>query len=283
MKEFFHTVKFKILICIFALLLGFIIYVAIAAGVSSLPKAILETVSSPFVSLSTVISDWTENTIDKFANADKYKQENEQLKEQLAQAYQDVLEKERLEKENEQLKEMLEISENHEDFRWSPYCSVTARNAGDISGGFTINRGSADGISLYDPVLTKNGLVGIVTEVSFSYSVVSTILSSDINVGVSGSDSHALGVVENDLGYSSQGFCVMNYTGKDSGIKEGEIIVTSGSSFFPEGLLVGTVKEIVNDDNGLSIHVLIEPFVDVFSVSDVFVLIGFNGRGEETQ
>lgn len=281
MREFFHTVKFKILVCIFALLLGFMIYVAIAAGVSSLPKAILETVSAPFVSLSTTVSDWMESTIDKFANADKYKQENEQLKEQLAQAYQDSLEKERLEKENEQLKEMLEISENHDDFQWSPYCSVTARSAGDISGGFTINRGTNDGISLYDPVLTKTGLVGIVTEVSATYSIVSTVLSADINIGVSGGESHAIGVVENDLEYSSNGLCVMNYTGKDSGIKEGEIIVTSGSSFFPEGLLVGTVKEIVNDDNGLSVHVLIEPFVDVFSVSDVFVLIGFYGQGEE--
>ena len=283
MREFFHTVKFKILVCILALLLGFLIYVAIAAGVSSLPKAILETVSAPFVSLSTTVSDWMENTIDKFANADKYKQENEQLKEQLAQLYKDVLEKERLEKENEQLKEMLEIAEEHEDFRWSPYCSVTARTAGDISGGFTINRGTSDGISLYDPVLTKTGLVGIVTEVSANYSVVSTLLSADINIGVSGGNSHVIGVIENDLEYSSQGYCVMNYTGKDSGIKEGEIIVTSGGSFFPEGLLVGTVKDIVNDDNGLSVHVLIEPFVDVFSVSDVFVLIGFDGQNEETE
>ena len=283
MREFFHTVKFKILVCIFALLLGFMIYVAVSAGVSSLPKAILETVSAPFVSLSTTVSDWMENTIDKFANADKYKQENEQLKEQLAQAYQDVLEKERLEKENEQLKEMLEIAEEHDDFEWSPYCSVTARNAGDISGGFTINRGTNDGISLYDPVLTKTGLVGIVTEVSATYSLVSTVLSVDINIGVSGGESHAIGVVENDLQYSSNGLCVMNYTGKDSGIKEGEIIVTSGSSFFPEGLLVGTVKEIVNDDNGLSVHVLIDPFVDVFSVSDVFVLIGFYGQGEGSE
>ena len=178
---------------------------------------------------------------------------------------------------------MLEISENNEDFRWSPYCSVIARNAGDISGGFTINRGTNDGISLYDPVLTKTGIVGIVTEVSSNYSVVSTVLSAEINIGVTGSDSHVIGVIENDLKYSSEGYCVMDYTGKDSGIKEGEIVMTSGSSFFPEGLLVGTVKEIVNDENGLSVHVLIEPFVDVFSVSDVFVLIGFGGQDEKTE
>lgn len=280
MKEFFHTVKFKILVCIFAFLLGFIIYAAVSVGTSSFPKAFLETISSPFVSISTAISDWMESTIDKFSNADKYKQENELLKEQLAEAYQDVLEKEKLEEENRQLREMLEISEEHDDFEWSAPCSVISRNSADASGGFTINRGSNDGIALYDPVFNKLGLVGIVTEVSLNYSVVSTILSNDVNVGVISSESKVIGVIENDLNYSSQGLCVMDYTGRDSGIEEGEIILTSGSSFFPEGLLVGTVKSIENDGNGLSVHVLIEPFVQLQSVTDVFVLTGFDGQGE---
>lgn len=280
MKEFFHTLKFKILVCIFALLLGFLIYVAISAGASSLPKKILETISTPFVHLSTIVSDWMEDTIDKFSNADKYKRENEILKEQLASVYGDVLEKEALEKENEQLKEMLEISENNKDFKWSPPCSVIARNASDITGGFTVNRGSKDGISLYDPVFTKLGLVGIVVEISENYSIVSTVISPDVNIGVEGSECSALGVIENDLKHSAEGLCVMNYAGKDSGIKVGELIITSGSSFFPENLILGTVKEIVNGDDGLSVNILIEPAVDVFTVSDVFILTDFEGKGE---
>lgn len=281
MREFFHTIKFKILVCIFALLLGFLIYVAIAAGASSLPKAFLETVSSPFVSLSTTVSDWMESTIDKFVNADKYKQENELLKEQLAAIYSNVLEKEELQKENDQLKDMLEISENNKDFKWSPPCSVTARNSADISGGFTINRGTNDGISLYDPVFTKTGLVGIVSEISGNYAIVSTVLSDDINIGVRGADSHALGIIENDLDSAYTGHCVMNYTGRNSGIAKDEVIVTSGSAFFPKDVLLGTVTDIINDSNGLSVHVQIKPFVDVFTVSDVFVLIDFEGKGED--
>ncbi|MCM1487862.1 MAG: rod shape-determining protein MreC [Firmicutes bacterium] len=280
MKDFFHTVKFKILVCIFALLLGFLIYVAVSAGASSLPKQILETVSAPFVTLSTNVSDWIESTLDKFVNADKYKQENEILKEQLAQAYSDVIQKEKLEQENQQLKDMLEISETNTDFEWSPPCSVTARNASDISGGFTINRGKKDGISLYDPVFTKTGLVGIVTELSDAYSIVSTVLSTDVYIGVVGAECHALGVIENDLQNSEKGLCVMNYSGKDSGIKKGEIILTSGSEFFPEGIMLGEVKEIVDDENGLAVHVLVEPFVDVYTVTDVFVLTDFDGKGE---
>lgn len=280
MKEFFHTLKFKILVCIFALLLGFLIYVAIASGASSLPKKILETISYPFVHLSTIVSDWVEDTIDKFSNADKYKKENEILKEQLAEIYGDLLEKEELQEENQHLKDMLEISEEHKDFKWSPPCSVIARNASDIAGGFTVNRGTKDGISLYDPVLTKTGLVGTVVEVSEYYSIVSTVISTDINIGVEGSECSALGVIENDLEHSKDGLCVMNYVSKESGIKEGELIITSGSSYFPENIILGRVREIVNDDNGLAIHVLIEPAVDVFNVSDVFILTDFEGKGE---
>ena len=280
MKEFFHTLKFKILVCIFALLLGFLIYVAISAGASTLPKKILETASTPFVHLSTIVSDWMKDTIDKFSNADKYKRENEILREQLSAVYGDVLEKEALEKENEQLKEMLQISENHKDFKWSPPCSVIARNASDLTGGFTVNRGSNDGISLYDPVFTKLGLVGIVVEISENYSIVSTVISPDVNIGVQGSESSALGVIENDLKHSSDGLCVMNYAGKDSGIKVEELIVTSGSSFFPKGLILGRVKEIVNGDDGLSVNILVEPAVDVYTVSDVFILTDFDGKGE---
>lgn len=280
MKEFFHTLKFKILVCIFALLLGFLIYVAISAGVSTLPKKILETVSTPFVHLSTIVSDWMEDTIDKFSNADKYKRENEILKEQLAAVYGDVLEKDALKKENEQLKEMLQISEHNKDFKWSPPCSVIARNASDPTGGFTVNRGSNDGISLYDPVFTKLGLVGIVVEISENYSIVSTVISPDVNIGVQGSESSALGVIENDLKHCSDGLCIMNYAGKDSGIKVDEVIVTSGSSFFPKGLILGTVREIVNGDDGLSVNILIEPAVDIYTVSDVFILTDFDGKGK---
>ena len=44
--------------------------------------------------------------------------------------------------------------------------------------------------------------------------------------------------------------------------------------------MLGKVKEMVGDDNGLAVHVLIEPFVDVYTVTDVFVLTDFDGKGE---
>ena len=280
MREFFGSLKFKIIVCILALILGFMVYVAISAGAASAPKTILETITQPFVSFSTMVSDWVTETFDKFANADRYKQENEQYRKQLSEMYADVLERDKLEEENQLLREMLKIAEENTDYQWSAPCKVTARNAGDIFGGFTINRGTQDGIELYDPVFTSVGLVGIVTETSPFYSKVTTLLSTDIDIGVVTAESKVLGVIENDIEYAEQGLCVMSYVGKGSGIKVGEAVVTSGSAFFTEGILVGTVQQVINDENGLSVHVIIKPLEDVYNVTDVFVVTDFNGQGE---
>lgn len=280
MKEFFKSLKFKILVCIFALVFGFMIYVAISAGASSAPQSFLELISRPFVSISTSISDWVNGTIDKFANADKYQQENEILKQQLSDMYKDYLLKEELEQENAQLKEMLKIAEENEDYQWSAPCSVTARNASDVFGGFTIDRGSNDGLELNDPVFTSVGLVGVVGEISPSSSKIMTILSTDLRIGVRTADSKVIGVIENNIEYSSEGCCLMSYVPVESKIKVGEIVVTAGSNVFPENIPVGTVKEIKGDENGLSLHVIIEPLVDVFNASDVFAITSFYGQGK---
>lgn len=280
MKEFFGSVKFKVLACIFALVLGFMIYVAVQSGASSVPQTVLEAITSPFVSAATAISDWVEETIDKFANADKYKQENELLKQQLSDMYSDVVEKQELAEENAHLKEILGIAEDNADYEWSAPCSVTARNAGDIFGGFTINRGSNDGIALYDPVFTSVGLVGIVTEIAPSYAKVTTILSTELNIGVETEKSKVIGVIENDLAFAADGRCVMSYVPKDSGMAVGELIVTTGSVIYPDGIVVGTVEKIEDDANGLSVHAVIKPLEDIYNVSDVYVLTGFYGQGE---
>lgn len=282
MKEFFSSVKFKILICVFALLLGFMIYSAITFGSSTVTQSIIDTITQPFVSVSTTISDWINETIDKFSNADKYQQENELLREQLSEMYTDVIEKEKLEQENEMLREMLKIAEEHEDFEWSTPCTITARTASDIFGGFTINRGSNDGLEQYDPVFTSIGLVGVISEIAPSYSRVTTILSTDINIGVITADSKVVAVIENDIEYSEQGYCLMSYIPIDSGIKVGEVVITSGSVIFPEGLIVGTIEEIITDDNGLSVHALIKPIEDVYNIGNVFAITEFYGQGEIT-
>lgn len=280
MKEFFHSVRFKIIICIAALLLGLMTYVAVAAGTQTLPEQIINTVTYPFVTAANAVSNGVNGFIDKLVNADTYKSQNDELRELVTQMYERTADYEELQKENEQLREMLNLSKKHEDFKFSEPCSIVARNANDIYGGFTINHGSTSGISLNDPIITSVGLIGRVTDIAPNYARVSTILSPQVNVGVYTQRTKTTGVLESNTATAEQGLCLMSNILKDADINPGDVIATSGQSgLFPEGLIVGTVKEVYDDPNGLSKHALIEPAEDCFKITSVYAVVDFDGKG----
>lgn len=280
MKEFFQSWKFKVIICIFALVFGIMIYAAVAGDNIIFPRSLLETVAQPFVSAGSAVSGWASDTIDTLVNANKYREENERLREMLTDMYGQIVDKERTDAENEHYRSILGIAEEHKDYTWSPPCNVTARNAGDIYGGFTIDRGRADGIELYDPVFTSVGLVGMIGELSDHYAVVKTVLSPDVNVGLVTTRTKSVGITENDAEYAAAGYCIMSFVSKSSDIKEGDIVMTSGSSVFPEDIMFGTVRSVFSDSNGLTKHAVIDPSEDVFRITQVFVVTGFEGQDD---
>ena len=280
MKEFFGSFRFKVLICIAALLLGLMTYIAVSGGFATVPERIISTVTYPFVTAANAISDGVGGFVDRLVNADTYKQQNEELRSQLSDMYKTTMDYEELKEENLLLREMLGLKEQNESFVFSDPCDVVARTANDMYGGFTINRGSSDGLSLNDPIITSVGLVGRVTEIAPNYSKVSTLLSPQVNVGVFTMRTRATGVLENDVATAEKGLCLMSNILKDADIRAGDIIVTSGNSgLFPEGIIVGEVTEVYDDPNGLSCHAVISPVVDCFDVTDVFAVIGFDGKG----
>lgn len=280
MKEFFHSVKFRILICIAALLLGLMTYVAVTIGTQTAPEQIISTITYPFVSAANAISNGVSGFIDKLVNADKYKSENEKLSAEIAEMYKHTMDFDSLKQENDQLREMLELKERSEDFIFSEPCAVIGRNSNDIYCGFTINKGKTSGISEGDPVITSVGLVGRVTSIADNYAKVTTVLSPQVNVGVYTMRSKTTGVLENDINSAQQGLCLMSNILKDADIREGDIIFTSGKSgLFPDDVQVGIVKEIYDDPNGFSKHAVIELTQDVRTVTSVFVITDFSGKG----
>lgn len=280
MKDFFHSVKFKILICIGALLLGLMTYVAVTVGTETVPEQIIGTITYPFVSAANGIADGVGGFIDKLVNADRYKTENDRLNAKLAEMYRQTMDYESLQKENERLREMLELQKKHEDYMFSEPCDIIERNANDVYGGFTVSIGEKSGLSENDPVITSIGLVGRVTKTAANYARVTTIISPDVNVGVYTMRSKTTGVIENNIESAAKGLCLMSDILKDADIKEGDVIFTSGKSgLFPADIMVGTVTEVYDDPNGLSKHALIMPAEDVRSVTMAFVVTDFSGKG----
>ena len=54
-------------------MLGVVIYAAVSGGFSTFPENVLSTIAKPFVTVSNAVSQWVEGTLDKFANADRYR------------------------------------------------------------------------------------------------------------------------------------------------------------------------------------------------------------------
>ena len=280
MKDFLHSVKFKILLGIAALLLGLMTYVAVAAGQQTTPQQILNTLAYPFVTAANAISEGVGGFFDKLINADKYKAQNEELTAKLSEMYKYTMDYDTLLNENERLREMLELKQKNEDFRFSEPCDIISRNANDLYGGFTVGRGTSGGLSLNDPVITSVGLVGRVTSIGANYAEVTTIISPKVNVGVYTMRTKTTGVIDNDVSSAEKELCLMSDIMKDADIKEGDIVFTSGKSgLFPADIPVGTVTEVYDDPNGLTKHALIKPLEDIMKVSSVFVITDFDGKG----
>lgn len=272
------------MVCVFALLLGFMVNAALEAGVASLPERILKTITSPFTRLSSGISGWVEGNIDKLLNADKYKRENDELRQKISELNRRNIDVGEMEKQIELFRQMLEIKKDYPDFKWAiNACSITARNANDVFGGFTINCGSNDGISLYDTVITEVGLVGVITETAPNYSKVGTLISKEINIGVRTTRKNVLGIIDNDIIYAKDGLCLISYITKDSDITVGDTVVTNGSDKYPANYMVGEVIEVFDDSNGLSLHALVKPSEDVFRLTDVLVVTDFEGKAKEVK
>lgn len=90
-------------------------------------------------------------------------------------------------------------------------------------------------MELHDPVVTENGLVGMVCEVDATTCKVRTILSPDIQVGVLNSRTSDSGIVTGSSKYSDDNLSLMTKIPAQHTMQEGDIIVTSGlGGIFPQ-------------------------------------------------
>jgi rod shape-determining protein MreC len=279
MREFLHSWKFKIIVCIFALLIGFMIYAAAAAGAASLPERALRSVTAPFSRLSTSISTFITGNIDTIVNANRYKEENDELRQTISDLNQQIVDIDELKTDNALLRDMLEITEENPDFEWpSNTCRIIARNPNDVFGGFTINRGSEDGIGLHDLVITKIGVAGIITKVYPNHANVSTVLSTETVFGVLTTRGSVKGLIQNDIVHANDGLIRISYIEKEADIEEGDIVVTSGGDMYPANVIVGEVVEVFLDANGMYQQALIKPSEDVRRLTNVLVVTNFEGK-----
>ncbi len=278
MQKFFKSWGFKLLCALAVLAIAVMVRAAAVGDADVFISQTLSVISQPFLKLSTSVSESVNGFLDRFVRTEDVFLENEELRRQLREANDKLVEYENIKRENEQFREFLQLKENNPDYDFET-ATVIGRDSTSRFGSFTIDKGSVDGIEVADPVITSDGLVGIVWEVGLTYSHVRTVIDISVDVGVYSISTRDSGIVSGDITLSSEGLCKLHYLPKNSGISAGELIVTSGiGGVFPKNLVVGTVRSIELDSNGLSLSAAIEPAADIAGVTDVLVIKSFDGQ-----
>ena len=281
MRFFLRSRRFKIICGVTAGLLIVSIVIRIIGGTVAPHASILGAIAQPFRSVATFISNEINDFSTKLNEGAALLEENNKLQNRVDELSSQVVEFDEIKKENEFLKEFYKIKEEHDDFMFLP-ATLISRDNSDPGFAFTINKGSVNGVSYRDPVITSSGLVGYISEVGPSYSKVTTILSDNMSVGCVDYRTSDVGVVTGDAKLSNNGQSKFHNLPRSCTVALNDIIVTAGGGIFPEGIVVGTINSISSDENQTSITATIDCAADILDLRDVMVITYFEGQGSIT-
>lgn len=246
------------------------------SGIVKGARDVVATVLSPFEGVVDTVTSPFRNGWDGITKYGDVKDENDRLRARVEE-----LEGDRVEEANasDELARLLE--EN--GISWvGDVPRATARVVGGPTSNFShtvqIDQGSDKGIKVGMPVVSGAGLVGRVRQVTSSRAVVQLLTDPDFRVGVKLLPDGILGTARG----AGEGDPLVVDTSIDAETKlePGGQLTTSGDdrSIFPASIPVGTVRGTKAAGGGLTLDLLVEPFVDTQRLSFVTVLL-WEGTG----
>lgn len=200
-------------------------------------------------------------------------EQNSALQEEVVRLRHQLREVESLERENILLRQQLGFA------RRSPHqlvaCEVLAR---DISGWWQtvrIDHGGVPGVKPNQAVVTADGLVGKVLDVSVKTCDVLLIADPSCKVSVQIADKGAYGVLTGQgLSWRGNVLCKLDLVNKNVPVEASDPVYTSGlGGVFPAGLLVGFVEEVDLDESGLYQVAQVRPRASLGDLGVVFVIV----------
>ena len=270
---------FKIIVCLNAFIIGILIYSATKGGYSVSIASFVNTITMPFRTFSNAIAVKIETGLDKMYSADEYYQENMRLREQIGELNEKLRDYDAIAAELSDLRKFIGIKDRNPDFVLSEPCAVISYTANDPFKSFVINRGKNDGIEPLAPVVTGEGLVGIVAEVSAESAVVKTLLSPEIRFAAVSYANEVLGVVEGNTEQALKNETRLIHISEDAFLKPGDMLYTTNSSgLFPKGYVIGSVNYKSLDESGVTYYAAIEPAARIERLTSVIVIKDFSGK-----
>lgn len=245
------TTKIKIIIGLFIILI-------ILVNLIGLPKTIKNffySISSPIQKKLWVSGQGFFNFLEAISQSQKIKKENQELKSEIASLIEKTVKISELEKENKVLRAAFDANLKKE-FDLILVEIIGKDIASDV---FIIDKGLKNGVQKDAPVITwQKVLIGKVEEVYDDFSKVTLIYNKNMNFDVrilrrEEPEGEKKGEIYGVINGEGNGQVQLNMVPKEQEIKEGDMVITSDlGGLFPEGLLIGPIREITKSD--------VEPF-----------------------
>lgn len=276
MKDFFDTWKFKILVGIAVFLVGIMAYAGANGRLTAAPQELLSVAAAPFQKVAAVVSGGVASLWEKYTSIDDVMAENETLKAENAELRQQMVDYDRVKAENQAYKALESIQSQRPEMSYLS-SFVIGRDPLDSFYGFTLDRGTLDGVAVNDAVVSDQGyLLGMVVEAEPTSCKVMTILHPNFNAAGVVSRTRENGILNGNTTYAADGLCTLTNLERSTETRAGDQVITTGlGGVFPPDVLVGVIKELTPEASGKSMLAVIKPGADPRTVRHVFIITSY--------
>ena len=227
----------------------------------------------PFEKGISNLGGWLSRRSDELVQIRKLMDENEMLKEKVAELTEEntLLYQDRY--ELNKLRQLFELDQQYSQYD-KVGARIIARDAGNWYTSFIIDKGADDGLEEDMNVIAGGGLVGRITVVGPNWSRVQALISDDFHVSGMTLSSEDNLIVSGNLQTMSNGVIDFSQLVDSKGqVQVGDKVVTSDiSDKYLPGNLIGYINTINQDANNLTKSGSITPVVDFEHLSEVLVI-----------
>ena len=214
--------------------------------------------------------DTAENMWDRYFDLVGVREENEALKQKVAELEARLLANG---EDLAELKRLRALVQLPVDQSWRPLgARVLSGRMGPnaVLDSITISRGYSTGGRPGTPLVTHLGLVGRVLKASAHSSIVLLLTDPSSRIAVFSQESRAPGIL---MGMGTGQKLEVNFVQRDAKVKPGEIIITSGlDGKYPKGIPVARVLRVAPSDYTQFMAIKAEPLVDLQHLEEVLLL-----------
>ena len=199
------------------------------------------------------------------------RQENADLKAQVAQLQKRIVTLQEGQADLNLLSGLLNYARSSPDNRYAA-ANVIGRDSSPFLSFIIIDLGTDSGVARDQPVVTDNGLVGVVVAVTCCSARVRLITDPDSAVNARLQQSRDEGVAVGRFG----GGLDLQYLSQQAQVKTGDVVLTSGlGGGYPEGIVIGTVSAVQRQSFDVLQTTSLTPGVDFNRLEIVLVITNF--------